>query len=96
MPADIRSFFGGGARASQGSQGSQKKEEKPAPKKTAPKKPSRASRVVVDDSDDDDEAEDVKLEIPLQFDVVVAKHSQAQEKHTEETSAQEGKEGAHP
>lgn len=27
MPADIRSFFGGGAKASQGSQGSQKKEE---------------------------------------------------------------------
>jgi len=28
MPADIRSFFGGGAaRASQGSQGSQKKDE---------------------------------------------------------------------
>jgi hypothetical protein len=27
MPADIRNFFGGGARASQGSQGSQKKDE---------------------------------------------------------------------
>lgn len=27
MPADIRSFFGGGAKASQGSQGSQKKDE---------------------------------------------------------------------
>ncbi|KAK7192528.1 hypothetical protein DPSP01_008832 [Paraphaeosphaeria sporulosa] len=54
MPADIRSFFGGGAKASQGSQGSQKKDEKPAPKKAAPKKPGRASRVVVDDSDDDD------------------------------------------
>lgn len=57
MPADIRSFFGGAARASQGSQ---KKDEKPAPKKATPKKPARASRVVVDDSDDDDEVEEVK------------------------------------
>ncbi|KAJ4356367.1 DNA replication factor C complex subunit Rfc1 [Didymosphaeria variabile] len=52
MPADIRSFFGGGAQANQGSQ---KKDEKPAPKKAAPKKPSRASRVVADESDEDDD-----------------------------------------
>ncbi|KAL1600896.1 DNA replication factor C complex subunit Rfc1 [Nothophoma quercina] len=59
MPADIRSFFGGGPpKASQGSEGSQKKDEKPAPKKAAPKK-GRASRVVVEESDEE-EIEEVK------------------------------------
>ncbi|KAH7399132.1 replication factor RFC1 C terminal domain-containing protein [Phaeosphaeria sp. MPI-PUGE-AT-0046c] len=53
MPADIRSFFGGGAKASQGSQDTQM-EEKPTTKKAAPKKTGRASRVI-DDSDDDEE-----------------------------------------
>jgi hypothetical protein len=42
MPADIRNFFGGGPKASQGSQASQK-DEKP---KKPPKKTGRASRVV--------------------------------------------------
>ncbi|KAF2130824.1 DNA replication factor C, large subunit [Dothidotthia symphoricarpi CBS 119687] len=56
MPADIRNFFGGGPKASQGS-GSQNEEK--VTKKAAPKKTSRAARVVVDDSDDDEEA-DVK------------------------------------
>ncbi|KAH5044551.1 replication factor C subunit 1 [Parastagonospora nodorum] len=56
MPADIRSFFGGGpTKASEGSQGSQKKDE-PKTKKAAPKKSGRASRVV-DDSDDEEEEE---------------------------------------
>ena len=49
MPADIRSFFGGGPPKP--SQGSQKDE--PAPKKAAPKKTGRTSRVV-EDSDDDE------------------------------------------
>ncbi|KAJ4297880.1 DNA replication factor C complex subunit Rfc1 [Kalmusia sp. IMI 367209] len=60
MPADIRNFFGGGARVGQGSQGSQKTEEKAIPKKATPKKPARTSRVVVDDSDESDEVEEVK------------------------------------
>ncbi|KAF2689629.1 DNA replication factor C, large subunit [Lentithecium fluviatile CBS 122367] len=64
MPVDIRSFFGGGARASQGSQGSQKKDEKPAPKKAAAKKPSRASRVIDDSDDDEDEVEKPKKATP--------------------------------
>ncbi|KAL5433878.1 hypothetical protein PMIN06_011557 [Paraphaeosphaeria minitans] len=58
MPADIRSFFGGGAKASHASQGSQQKDEKPTPKQAAPKKPGRASRVIVDDSDDDDDVDE--------------------------------------
>ncbi|KAF1963096.1 DNA replication factor C, large subunit [Byssothecium circinans] len=48
MPADIRSYFGGAPKASQGSQASQKKEE------PAPKKKSRASRVIADSDEDDD------------------------------------------
>ncbi|KAF2115605.1 replication factor RFC1 C terminal domain-containing protein [Lophiotrema nucula] len=56
MPADIRSFFGGGPKPSQGSQGSQNAPaKKPVTQKAAPKKPARKSRVVVEDSDDDDE-----------------------------------------
>ena len=53
MPADIRSFFGGGPRSSQGSQGSQK-QDGTASKKTSLKKTGRTSRVI-DDSEDDDE-----------------------------------------
>ncbi|KAF2036143.1 DNA replication factor C, large subunit [Setomelanomma holmii] len=52
MPADIRSFFGGGPKPSQGS-----KDEKAPPKKAAPKKTGRASRVVMDDSEDDEDEE---------------------------------------
>ncbi|KAF1942023.1 DNA replication factor C, large subunit [Clathrospora elynae] len=52
MSADIRSFFGGGPKLSQGSQ----KKDEPAAKKAAPRKKSRASRVV-EDSDDDEEEE---------------------------------------
>ncbi|KAF2745952.1 DNA replication factor C, large subunit [Sporormia fimetaria CBS 119925] len=52
MPADIRSFFGGGAK----SQGSQK-DEAPPPKKSAPKKKGRR---VVESSEDDDDFEEVK------------------------------------
>ncbi|KAF1852058.1 DNA replication factor C, large subunit [Cucurbitaria berberidis CBS 394.84] len=55
MPADIRSFFGGGPKPSSQSEQT-KKDEKPATKKTAPKKTSRVSRVI-DDSDDDEEEE---------------------------------------
>ncbi|KAL5118236.1 DNA replication factor C complex subunit Rfc1 [Pleosporales sp. CAS-2024a] len=61
MPADIRSFFGGGPpKTSQASQGSQKNDGKSlATKKTATRKPARASRVVDDSDDDDDEEEQV-------------------------------------
>ncbi|KAF2865366.1 replication factor RFC1 C terminal domain-containing protein [Massariosphaeria phaeospora] len=58
MPTDIRSFFGGGARASQGGESSQKA-EKPAAKKATAKRPGRPSRVI-NDSDDDDDFEEVK------------------------------------
>ncbi|KAJ4368854.1 DNA replication factor C complex subunit Rfc1 [Neocucurbitaria cava] len=56
MPADIRSFFGGGPKKA--SQSEQATDEKPT-RKAAPKKTGRVSRVV-DDSDDDDEEEAVK------------------------------------
>ncbi|KAF1829986.1 DNA replication factor C, large subunit [Decorospora gaudefroyi] len=52
MPADIRSFFGGGPKSSQSTQSSQKKAE-PAKKK------GRTSRVI-QDSDDDDDDDDAK------------------------------------
>lgn len=68
MPTDIRSFFGGGPKASQDSQKQDEVQcvkfyscnivdnpQKPVAKKSAPKKTSRASRVV-DDSDDEEEA----------------------------------------
>ncbi|KAH9875098.1 hypothetical protein J1614_004586 [Plenodomus biglobosus] len=58
MPADIRSFFGGGPKPNPGSQGSQKHDEQAA-KKTAPRKTGRVSRVI-DDSDDEDEVESAK------------------------------------
>jgi replication factor C subunit 1 len=59
MPADIRSFFGGGPKPSQGSQSPHKQDE-PTPKKAAPKKKGRASRVVQDSDDDDDDTEEAK------------------------------------
>lgn len=52
MPADIRSFFGGGPKPTSGNQGSQKQDEEP-PKKAAIRKKGRVNRVV-DDSDDDE------------------------------------------
>ncbi|PSN63684.1 DNA replication factor C, large subunit [Corynespora cassiicola Philippines] len=60
MPADIRSFFGGGSQAAKGSQSSQKKDEKPA-KKPAPKKTGRANRVIEESDDDEVEVKPKKV-----------------------------------
>ncbi|CAA9959801.1 Replication factor C protein [Pyrenophora teres f. maculata] len=64
MPADIRSFFGGGPpKPSQGSQSSQNKSG-PTPKKAAPKKKGRTSRVVEDSDDDEEEDSQPKKASP--------------------------------
>ncbi|KAF2847675.1 DNA replication factor C, large subunit [Plenodomus tracheiphilus IPT5] len=55
MPADIRSFFGGGPKPSEDSQ-----KQDAAPKKAAPRKTGRASRVI-EDSDDDDQRASAEL-----------------------------------
>ena len=76
MPADIRSFFGGGPKASQGSQSSQKKDEvcwnalrssgvyhanpRQKPAKKAAPKKSGRASRVVMDESDDDDEGDVK------------------------------------
>ncbi|KAF2808895.1 DNA replication factor C, large subunit [Mytilinidion resinicola] len=58
MPADIRSFFGGGAQSrSQGSQQSQKPPSKKVETSTK-KKPGRPARKIVEDSDDEEEYEE--------------------------------------
>ncbi|KAF2017071.1 DNA replication factor C, large subunit [Aaosphaeria arxii CBS 175.79] len=59
MPADIRSFFGGGAAAIKASQSkalqeSQEKDEKTPAKKQAPKRAGRASRVVMDSESEEE------------------------------------------
>jgi hypothetical protein len=88
MPADIRSFFGGGPKASQGSQASQ-----PVAKKAAPKKTGRASRIV-DDSDDDEE-EEVKYAPSSLLRNVSNSCMQAQESYAK-ACAEETEARAHP
>ncbi len=55
MPADIRSFFGGGPKPTKASEPAEEIDE-PKAKKAPPKKKGRNTRVI-DDSDDEDQIE---------------------------------------
>lgn len=82
MPADIRSFFGGGPKPSQASQG----KDEPAAKKAAPKKAGRASRVI-DDSDDEDHEEQPQKATPKKPSLKRAKRDPTPEPEETTTSA---------